>query len=343
MTSIALNCKSWLDFIAGKPDASIFHHPVWIEFLVRCYGYTPHLLTIINEGQQIQGGVPLLEVNSWLTGRRVVGLPFSDFCPPVVANEAAMGELILAVQKLSSQEKWRKVQIRSEIPTGPGIYDGESFFLHTTALTPDSEQVYKSFKKSNVQRHIGQAEKFGVTIRLGKTRPDMELFYELHLKSRRRLGVPVQPKRFFQLLWEQVILCGFGFVLLAYSEDQLLAGAVFLYYNEQITYKFGASNPDFWKLRPNHLLFWHAIRWGCENGFKVFDWGRTDLDNKGLRDFKSGWGSEERLVHYSIIADHPPSHKLSGTFQKHIMKRFIQVAPLWVCRLIGELFYVHTA
>ena len=100
---------------------------------------------------------------------------------------------------------------------------------------------------------------------------------------------------------------------------------------------------DFLKLRPNDLMLWHALRWGCENGYQVFDWGRTDLGNDGLRNFKRGWGSEERLLHYTVFADQPPTHKPLRDNYKHLLQTVIQHSPLWVCRLAGELFYVHSA
>ena len=55
-------------------------------------------------------------------------------------------------------------------------------------------------------------------------------------------------------------------------------------------YKFGASDHNAWPQRPNHALFWSAIRWACDNNLSLYDFGRANLDNEGLRTFKSNWG-----------------------------------------------------
>jgi CelD/BcsL family acetyltransferase involved in cellulose biosynthesis len=148
--------------------------------------------------------------------------------------------------------------------------------------------------------------------------------------------------RFFRLLWERLICRGLGFVLLAHKDSQLLAAAVFLHCNQTLTNKFSASDPAYWKLRPNNLLLWHAIRWGCEHGYRVFDWGRTDLDNQGLRQFKLGWGSEEQIVQYSVLADREPRGPVDGKAHQ-LLTSLIQRSPTWVCRVTGELLYRHIA
>jgi hypothetical protein len=129
--------------------------------------------------------------------------------------------------------------------------------------------------------------------------------------------------------------------LLAYSGSIPVAGAVFLTWNGTVVYKYGASDPDYWKLRPNHLIFWTAIRWACEHGYRVFDFGRTDLDNQGLRDFKSGWGATERPLVYSLLADRPPKPP-SGRLS-HALEEVIRRSPPWVCRAVGELLYKYAA
>jgi lipid II:glycine glycyltransferase (peptidoglycan interpeptide bridge formation enzyme) len=210
-------------------------------------------------------------------------------------------------------------------------------------LGPDPEAVFRQFKRTQVQQPIRQAERAGVVVRRGEAWEHIGLFYQLHLQTRRRLGTPVQPLRFFRLLWERLITQGMGFVLLAYQQEQLLAGAVFLHWNKTLTYKYSASDPRFLPLRPNNLLLWHAIQWGCEYGYDVFDWGKTDMDNQGLRDFKNGWGSQEQILHYSVLADRPPVAKLSGGTNQRLLAGVIQHSPAWVCRLIGELLYGHFA
>src|SRR5207249_1597678 len=110
---------------------------------------------------------------------------------------------------------------------------------------------------------------------------------------------PTQPKKYFLRLWERLISRGFGFIMLARYEGKTIAGGIFLHQNRDVIYKYGATDSDYMEVSANHALLWEAIQWGHRNGFRRFDWGRTDMDNHGLRTFKRGWGTAEQILCYS--------------------------------------------
>lgn len=138
-----------------------------------------------------------------------------------------------------------------------------------------------------------------------------------------------------------MIAPGLGFVLIAHADGRPVAGAVFLAWNGRLTYKFGASEPESWKLFPNNLLMWSAIRWGCENECHTFDFGRTELDNAGLRRFKSGWGGSEEALVYTTIADEAP--RRAGGRLSRSLRPVLQRSPSWVVRAVGETLYRYAA
>jgi len=176
----------------------------------------------------------------------------------------------------------------------------------------------------------------------GETAADLtHTFYRLQLLTRRRQGVPIQPRRFFELLWQRVLEPGGGSVLLASVGGETVAGAVFLHENGTMIYKYGASEPSGLALHPNHALLWSAIRWACENGYRTFDFGRTAVGHKGLRLFKRGWGTREENLVYATVADEPLGRS-AGHFGK-VAKSVIQASPVWVCRGAGELLYRYAA
>ena len=169
---------------------------------------------------------------------------------------------------------------------------------------PGSTSLFAALDRSQVQRGIKRSRRDGVAIRRGDQERDLtEIFYDLHLHTRRRHGIPVQPRRFFELLWRRILEPGHGFLSLAYSGRIPVAGAVFLIGRETLTYKYSASRPEFWRVRPNHALIWHAMEWACANGFRTFDFGLTHFPNRGLRDFKRRWAAREEVLHRSVVAD----------------------------------------
>jgi lipid II:glycine glycyltransferase (peptidoglycan interpeptide bridge formation enzyme) len=183
-----------------------------------------------------------------------------------------------------------------------------------------------------------------LTVRRASCPHDLvDTFYRLHLQTRRRQGVPVQPRRFFRLLWENAIATGLGSVLIVEASAQPIAAAVFLSWNDTVIYKFGASDMSSRSLRPNHLLFWHAIRTACEQGFRWFDFGRTDLGQEGLRNFKLSWGAvEEPLVYGTLGGKLGAVPSADGTAGR-MLEPVIRHGPLLLCRALGETLYRYVA
>lgn len=332
----------WTDIIKQYSDSTLFHHPVWANLIREAYGYIPKMAVLSGLKRDSLALLPMMEVPGFITGKNIVAMPFSDFCQPLYHDEGSLSSLIEGLQLWRKKKEFDTIKVHWRLPGKAGVYPSEIFARHVSLLTTDSQEVFNSFAKGYVSRGIRKSERNGVRIVTGSSWSDMTVFYGLHLATRRRLGVPIQPYRFFKLLWDKVISQDHGFILLAYKDLQPLAGAVFLNFNQTLTYKYGASDPQYWFLRPNNLLLWSALKYGCENGYKVFDWGRTDLNNTGLRAFKNGWGSQEQILGYSVLADRPPKSK-NNAKALQTMSFVIRNSPQWVCRLMGELLYPNFA
>ena len=131
----------------------------------------------------------------------------------------------------------------------------------------------------------------------------------MHVATRRRQGVPTQPKSFI-LRFDELFERDLGFVLIVRDGEQTIAAAVFLSFNGTLIYKYGASDPAALGKRPNNLLFLEAIRGGCAAGMHTLDLGRTDVDHKSLREFKTSWGAHERVLEYHELgAARAPRHR----------------------------------
>jgi CelD/BcsL family acetyltransferase involved in cellulose biosynthesis len=330
--------ERWLAFAASIPRTNIFHHPVWVNLLAKCYGYHAFVIALSDETDRICAGLPFLDVNSFLTGRRWASLPFTDYSSPLAQDQNALAKLTRELVTLSQDKRTPPIEVRWELPALPEISSRSTFVQHTLDLNRSFEKITQSFHRTQRQ-NIRTAEKNCIRIERGQDLHALNRFYRLHCLTRRRQGVPVQPRRFFDLLQSQVIEKGLGFILLAYAGDQCLAAGLFLHWGETLTYKYAASSESGQELRPNHLLTATAIQWGCENGYKIFDFGRTEVANEGLRTFKNRWGAVESPLAYSMFSVKQPVES-SGRLDA-LMHKIICKSPIWVCRLTGELFYRH--
>jgi CelD/BcsL family acetyltransferase involved in cellulose biosynthesis len=317
--------ERWLDYVESRPDALPFHHPAWMAVLAETYGYRPLVL-----GLSDGGGLPVMQVR----GRRWISLPFTDYCPPLGLSGVPVAALLDEARRRAGISR---VELHAELD---GAFERADAVRHVLPLQDDPAAVLRTFHRSQVQRNIKRAQRSGVVVRHGRSAADLtDVFYRLHVGTRRRLGVPVQPRRFFARLWERMIEPGLGSVLVAEADAAPVAAMVLLAHGDTVVYKFGASDAGSWSLRPNHALFWEAIRTSCEAGRRWFDFGRSDLDDAGLRQFKSWWGSEEIPLVYATVADRPLAPKRSG----RALAPVIRHSPRWVGRALGELLYKHAA
>jgi CelD/BcsL family acetyltransferase involved in cellulose biosynthesis len=339
--ALGLDDPRWLRFVEGSPAATPFHHPSWASMLARCYGYPAFALVHPDPQGRILAGLPVIEVRSPLARRRWVSLPFTDECQALLHPGIAQADLVAELDEARRRAGVSTLQVRAALD-GPGAAAGPVAVTHHLPLEPDPDVVYRRLRRPSVRRWITRAEKDGVVVRHGDTPASLDVtFYRLHLQTRHRQGVPVQPRRYFQLLWEQLIGPGKGFLLLASSGRTVIAGAVFLAWGDTVIYKYGASDTAYWGLHPNHLLMWSAIRWGCEHGYRIFDFGRSDLASSGLRQFKDSWGAQERSLVYTVVggkAPEPSRSRLHG-----LLGAALRRSPPVACQVAGELLYRYAA
>jgi CelD/BcsL family acetyltransferase involved in cellulose biosynthesis len=344
LSELALDDPRWISFVSSRLDSTPFHYPAWPKLLAECYGFRAFALATVDQGR-IGAGFPVVEIPRVGRPPRWVSLPFTDACAPLADAGAPEDRLVAGANRAVADGLASRVELRGEV-TGPTVQRQIVAFRHVLQLSRDPEQLFTTFRKSRVQRGIRQAERLvgegNLSIRRAEREDDIAgSFYRLHLGTRRRLGVPVQPRRFFRLLWQRILEPGLGFALLASSGGRPIAGAVFLAGGRQCVYKFGASEREAQRLRPNHLLLWTAIREACTSGYEQFDFGRTDLDGHNLREFKLGWGTVEDPLIYSAIGG--PAADVRPSRARRTLGRLIRHSPAWICRASGELLYRRAA
>lgn len=335
-SSLDVDDRIWHDFVEGNPQSLIFHHPAWLRLLSDAYGYRVFNVVLRDELGRIVLGLPVAEIGP-RRKRRWVSLPFSDRCAPLVSPDLSAPQQAAALEDLRRKQHLRRIEVHHQLE-GPHAYSRSPAVFHLLELAPDAEAVARTSFRPQVRTHIRKAERLGLEVRLDTSREALtETFYNLHVRTRRRLGVPVQPRGFFEQLWGDLIAPGLGFVSLAFAGSEPLAGAVILTYNGTAFYKFAASESASLRFRPNHLVLARCIEWACTHGYRQFDFGRSDLPHRGLRAFKASWGAREFPLAYTTFADQPPRrHWFEAS---DVFAPFLRRAPEWTVRAAGELLY----
>jgi hypothetical protein len=241
--------------------------------------------------------IPLMEVNSFLTGRRGVSLPFTDYCTPIIANGIPFQNPFEQIIKNGKKCGWRSLELRSGSDPLPSTLPSLTYLRHVLDLSRSEGEVFSSFRDST-KRNVLKAMKEGVKAKISHSLESVNKFYRLNCMTRKEHGLPPQPFHFFEKIHDHIISKNLGMVVLASLDQENVAGAIYFHIGKKAVFKYGASDKKFQHLRANNLVMWEAIKWYSQNGYRSLCFGRTEPENQGLTQFKSGWGTTEQHINY---------------------------------------------
>ena len=336
-----LDYPGWDSLLAAHPGFSFFHSAAWATVLAETYRCSPVYFTVFR-GDCLVALLPVMEINSWLTGRRGVALPFSDACEPLGDGAVLKDTLIPEVLHYGRERDWKYFECRGGKELFNQAQPLQTFFIHELKLFKDETHLFAQVKRA-ARGAVRKAEKSGVTIEISQTLEAVTRYYSLHCQTRKRHGLPPQPFAFFQNIQKYVLAREKGIVVLARHGQNLIAGAIYFHFGETAIYKFGASDEAFQDFRGNNLVMWSAMKWYASKGVALLHFGRTSIGNEGLRKFKLSWGTEERQMDY-FKYDFRHDHFVTGKdgavgWHNPVFRR----APDFVSRMIGAALYRHIA
>lgn len=333
--------SNWNALITPQPKHSFFHTAEWAKVLAETYGYAPAYFKA-GEADGRCSILPLMEVDSWLTGRRGIALPFTDDCEPLCPDAGAFQKLFEGVVEFGKSRNWKYLELRGGRELFGEVPASLSFYGHGLDLTVGEEKLFSGLE-SSVRRAIRKAEKSGVMVEILQSAEAMQIFYSLQCRTRKKHGLPPQPFKFFLNIHRHILSQDMGIVVLARHAGRPVAAAVYFYFGGRAIYKFGASDEAFQDLRGANLVMWAAIKEFVRRGMKHLDFGRTSLDNDGLRKFKLGWGTKEGKIE-SVKFDLKKNEFVADkdeTSGWHT--RAFRAMPVFMSRAIGAALYRHWA
>ena len=327
----------WDRLVNTHPNAGFFHGSAWAGVLRETYAHEPVYLRCTHRGE-FAALIPIMEIHSPVTGRRGVCLPFSDFCAPLIFDWSVHDLVMEQLHKLACARRWRYFELRGGPPPESAATPEVTYREHLLDLRCGEETLLAQATGS-VRRAVRKAEKNGLSV--VASREGMREFYQLHVRTRRRHGLPPQPVSFFAAIHRDIIRPGGGFIVLARIGAQPVAGAVFFTFDKKAVFKFGASDVLYQEYRGNDLVMWEAISSLARHGYETLHLGRTSPANEGLRRFKLAWGAVEGKLDYyrfDVGARRWVARRDNTTgFYNAIFGSL----PLAVNRVAGEMIYPH--
>ena len=340
-----LTDPGWDAFVERHPHGGIFHTSGWLQALQDTYQYRPTWVTTTAPGAPLAEGMLFCEVNSWLTGRRLVSLPFSDHCDPLAASSAEVGALVDHLHTTVAGGKYRYVEFRPSADAAAGISDhpdsisSESFLLHTLFLDLTLDELFRRLHKNCIQHKIRRAERECLRYMKGRTEPMLEQFYQLLLRTRRRHRLPPQPLQWFRNLSNR--LGDRLEVHVACKSDQAVAAIITLRFKQTVTYKYGCSDERFANLGCTPFLFWKIVEEAKSAGALRIDLGRTETENSGLATFKERLGGTRQTLNYYRLSESAPRRDLRKSWLMPLLRPAFSYIPDSVLAVSGRLLYRH--
>jgi FemAB-related protein (PEP-CTERM system-associated) len=284
-------CARWDAFVQACPQASFFHRAGWQQVIREVFRHDTHFL-YAEAGGEIQGVLPLAQVNSRLFGHSLTSLPFAVYGGVAAVNEAAATVLEDEAQRLARQLgadhlELRNVQRRHSDWPLQDLY--VTFRKEILPREDDNLLAIPRKQRAMVRKGI----KNGLTSHIDA---DVDRFFAVYADNVHRHGTPAMPRRYFQALMKT-----FGpdceVLTVCTAEGAPVSSVLSFYFRDEVLPYYAGDFESARDLAANDFKYWELMRRACARGLKVFDYGRSKVGT-GPYAFKKNWGFEPTPLHY---------------------------------------------
>jgi hypothetical protein len=340
----------WDAFVTRHPLGLVYHLSSWQRVLESAFGHIRGRFLVLRDGGgQIQAGLPVYTVTSWLLGNRTVSVPFATMCDPLISTREEFNLLWPAIEEASEKHRSQRIEIRARrISTDcmPTLLTASARYKHHyLPLDENTDVLFRSFHQSCVRQRVKKARYAGVVIEERQDEQSLRVLHALLVATRRRLSLPPMPFAFFRAMYrclspDRVAL------YLAVHAGEPVGGLLALKFKDLWTLEY-TGEADNATPGANQLLYWETIQRAKSSGAGCFSFGRTSLDNTGLLDYKRRWATvEEDLTDFvslpgSTSARGDESPRAVSLALHETAKRLLRYAPAAVQKSIGDFCYRH--
>lgn len=287
----------WVDFTIKNDQATIYHDILWKTILEKSFCLKSHYLICLDDSGEIAGILPMFEMKDIFRRLYLVSIPFFTNAGLCATRKETTDILLEKTKEIANDLKAQYVELRHlAIQSINGLKSRNVFTTSIVKLSRDENAVWKSSFSDSAQRNIRKAKRSNLSVAMGND--SLDGFYKVYSNNMRDLGTPPMPLIFFKN-----ILAAFSDkanILTVKKNNKIIAGMLLIKYKGTLYDPFVSSLKKYNPLRPNNLLYWEAIKFGCRNGFSYFDLGRSTAGT-GLFDFKAQWGAYAEPLSYQYI------------------------------------------
>ncbi|MCZ6819288.1 MAG: FemAB family PEP-CTERM system-associated protein [Calditrichaeota bacterium] len=322
----------WNKFVESHPATNFYQLLGWKSVFESTFGYAPRYYIALNSKDEVAGILPMFRMRDIFWRRYLVANPFSNFAGICAESGEVEESLVEKAAEIARSEAAQYVEFRQlRQPLRRDLPTKESFVTLMLELSRDPDVHWQHISSRN-RNKIRKAEKNGLTVDFGLHY--LKDFHEIYSINLRLLGTPIFPYRMFEkviaVFKDQVEL------LVLKLDGQVVSGMFLFKFKNMISEPWVASLRQYNKIYINNYLYWQAIKYACENGFDVFDFGRSTADT-GTYSFKMQWGAEPVQLYYQYYLNKASTVPVVDA-NNNKYQRIIDVwkkLPLFVTNFIG--------
>ena len=304
--------------------------------------------------ESVRGVLPLVHLKHGIFGNCLVSLPFVDSGGILASCRKAEEILLSEAIKIGRATGAIRIELRHERPLvscnelsalcseasqDPLQIATRSDKVRMLLNLPDSsEMLLKSFK-SKLRSQIAKPLKEGLTSRTGGVEL-LEDFYKVFLVNMRDLGSPVHSIKLMRHVLSE--FSESSKIIVIYKAKEAVAAALVVGFEKMLRNPWASSLRKYASLSPNMLLYLRVLEYACDNGYQVFDFGRSSA-GEGTYKFKEQWGAVPTPLYWHYIFLDGKLPNLEGSEKERFEKatRYWQKLPLVVTRVIGPSIRKH--
>ncbi len=339
----------WDCFVASHGEGTLYHSSHWMRTLHDSFNHMEGFFVLVVDKVtgKIVGGLPVYIVKSWILGRRIVSVPFSTWCGPLVMSDSDLDMILAAVIDLKREWKARTVEIRCKADQakaiGSGWGEGKYWLHHAVDMEGGTDTIWKKLPKKSIRHMIKRSEKLGVVVEEDVSPDGLAVFYDTLVDSRRRLRLPMIPCFYFESILAHLPRDLFT-IIVARQNDEVLGAALLLFSGRVCHLELTGEKSPRKVAGAMHLVAWKAMQLGEARGCSEFSFGRSSLGSEGLIAYKRRWGSREEGLSALVYPQPSRGAVVDGTGSSFVRKVFgvgVALLPRSLYLRLGGFVYRH--
>jgi hypothetical protein len=217
-------------------------------------------------------------------------------------------------------------------------FDRQIKNVRTVIELDDGEESLWSTISSNTRRKIRKARRNGFSVEEHSVR--LKDYYPIYARRLNELGTPPMGPGLFRGM-EKYLKPHLRFYSVL-KDNKMVGGMIAIASGKTITSLYVAVESHLFRLYPTYLLYWFAIQKSYQNGFSLFDLGRS-IPGSGNHRFKQQWGGIDHYIGYFYFRTDASnkSSRLDGMAlhrETSLKQRIWTKLPNFFANLIGPYF-----